>query len=39
MVVCALNDALILFFFLILEVVFEAILGTVKVSAVASDMI
>jgi hypothetical protein len=38
MVVCALDDALFLFFFLLLEVDLVAILGTVEVSAVAGDM-
>jgi len=38
-VVCALDDALFLFFFLLLEVAFVDMLGTVEVSAVAGDMI
>jgi hypothetical protein len=38
-VVCALDDALFLFFFLLLEVDLVDMLGTVKVSAVAGDMI
>ena len=36
---CALDDTLSLFLFLLLEVDFVDILGTVKVSAVAEDMI
>jgi len=38
MVVCALDDALFLFFFLLLEVDFVGMLGTVEVSVVAGDM-
>ena len=38
MVVCALDDALFLFVFVLLEVDFVGMLGTVKVSAVAGDM-
>jgi len=38
-VICALDDVLFLFFFLLLEVDFEDMLGTVEVSAVAGDMI
>jgi hypothetical protein len=38
-VVCALNDAQCLCFFLLLEVDFVDMLGPVKVSAVAGDMI
>jgi hypothetical protein len=37
-VICALDDALCLFFYLLLEVDFVGMLGTVEVSAVASDM-
>jgi hypothetical protein len=37
--VCALNAALFLFFFLLLEVDFLDMLGTVELSAVAGDMI
>jgi hypothetical protein len=37
-VVCALNDAPFLFSFLLLEVDFVDMLGTVEVSAVAGDM-
>jgi len=38
-VICALDGALFLFFFLLLEVDFVDMLGTVEVSAVAGDMI
>jgi len=38
-VVCALDDALFLFFFLLVEVDFVDMLGTVDVSPVAGDMI
>jgi hypothetical protein len=38
-VLCALDDALYLFFFLLLEVDFVDMLGTVEVSAVAGGMI
>jgi len=38
-VVCALDDAHFLIFFLFLEVDIEDMLGTVEVSAVAGDMI
>jgi len=38
-VLCALDDALFLFFFLLLEMDLVDMLGTVEVSAVAGDMI
>jgi hypothetical protein len=38
MVVCSLDDALFLFFFLLLAVDFVGMLGTVEVSAFAGDM-
>jgi hypothetical protein len=37
-VICSLDDALFLFFFLLLDMDFVGMLGTVEVSAVVGDM-